>query len=64
MARPVPGHRSAMADQPDDERQLPTVDQPLNGPRRRQAPALLAVLGLVVAIALVLIVLTVVRYTT
>jgi hypothetical protein len=48
----------------DGERDRPTADRPLHGAPRRQTPALLAVLGLFAAIALVLVVLTVLRYAT
>ncbi len=48
----------------DQERERPTTNQPLHGPRRRLAPALLAVLGLVVAIVVVLLVITWARYST
>jgi hypothetical protein len=47
-----------------EERERPTVDKPIGGPRRRQLPALLAVLGLVVAIAVVFIVITVLQQHT
>ncbi len=48
----------------EQERERPTTNQPLHGPRRRLAPALLAVLGLVVAIVVVLLVITWARYST
>ena len=38
--------------------------KPIGGPERRQAPALLAVLGLVVAVVLVFALITFLRYTT
>lgn len=49
---------------PDEERSEPTAHRPLHGEPRRQTPALLAVLGLFAAIAVVVVVLTVLRYTT
>ena len=48
----------------EQERERPTTNQPVHGPRRRLAPALLAVLGLVVAIVVVLLVITWARYST
>lgn len=41
-----------------------THDRPLHGERRKQWPALLGVLGLVVAIVLVFALITLLRYTT
>ncbi|MXG88404.1 hypothetical protein [Nocardioides flavescens] len=49
---------------PDEERSEPTARRPLHSGPRRQTPALLAVLGLFAAIAVVLVVLTVLRYAT
>jgi cell division septal protein FtsQ len=48
----------------EEQRERPTTNQPLHGARRRLAPALLAVLGLVVAIVVVVLVITWLRYNT
>lgn len=48
----------------EDDRARPTTNQPLNAEPRRKTPAVLAVLGLVVAIALVFFAITWLRYST
>jgi hypothetical protein len=48
----------------DDERDLPTSNQPLHGEKRKLAPALLAVLGILVVVAVVFIVTLWLRYNT
>jgi hypothetical protein len=53
-----------MTDDQGSERRRPTADQPLNAePRGNRTPAL-AVLGLIVAIGVVFLLITWVRYTT
>ena len=47
-----------------DERTRPTADHPLHGERRPLATPILAVLGLVAAIAVVFLVITWLRYST
>lgn len=49
---------------PDEHRTRPSTNQPLSARRRPLAPALLAVLGIVVLVALVVAVLTYARYNT
>ena len=59
---PLPqGYRDPM----DDDRERPTTNQPLNapGPRPKVTP-ILAVLGLLAAIALIFIVISLLRYNT
>ena len=48
----------------EEHREHPTADKPLNGPRRPTVTPVLAVLGLVVVVAVVVMVLTWLRYNT
>ncbi len=48
----------------EDDRARPTTNQPLNAEPRRRTPAVLAVFGLVVVVALVFLTLTWLRYST
>jgi hypothetical protein len=48
----------------DDERDLPTTNQPLHGERRPLAPALLGVIALVLAVVGIFALITLVRYVT
>ena len=48
----------------DEGRPLPTTDHPLHGERRPTLKPALAVLGVIVLVALIVFVLTVVRYAT
>jgi hypothetical protein len=54
------GHGTIM----EEERTRPTTNQPLNTEPRRKGPAVAAVLGLLVVLALVFLTLTVLRYAT
>ena len=47
-----------------DHHERPTVNQPLNAPRRKLATPALIVLGLLALGALVMIVIGILRYTT
>ncbi len=49
---------------PDEHRRRPSVNQPLNAQRRPLAPALLAVVGIVVLVVGVVALLTYARYNT
>ncbi|GAA3829817.1 hypothetical protein [Nocardioides panacisoli] len=48
----------------DDERELPTSNHPLHGEKRKLAPALLAVFGILLVVALVFVVTLWLRYNT
>jgi len=49
---------------PDERDRLPSTNHPLNAAPRRRAPAVLAVVGLVVAVAVIVAVITWARYVT
>jgi hypothetical protein len=54
------GHSSTM----EDNRDRASTNQPLNAEPRRKGPAILAVIGLIVLIALVFLAITWARYST
>lgn len=61
MDRRLAGHCEDMDDEKPD---LPTTNQPLNGPRRPTLTPVLGVIGVIVLVAVLVLVLTWTRYHT